>query len=96
MRATRTLSISINPVQLRQVERLARRECRTMSELVREALRRYEDQQRLERVNDALLAALRAVQEDARRSGASRLSRRQVAAEISAVRRQNSGRAPAR
>ncbi len=67
-----------------------------MSELVREALRRYQDQQRLEGVNDALLAALRAVQEDAQRSGAARLSRRQLGAEISAVRRQNSGRAPAR
>jgi metal-responsive CopG/Arc/MetJ family transcriptional regulator len=95
MRATRTLSISINPVQLRQVERLARRECRTMSELVREALRRYQDQQRLEGVNDALLAALRAVQEDAQRSGAARLSRRQLAAEIRAVRRQRGARQPA-
>src|ERR1019366_6229840 len=42
MRATRTISISLPPAQLRTVERIARKENRTMSELVREALRQYE------------------------------------------------------
>lgn len=95
MRVTQTLSISISPAQLREVERLARKEHRTRSELVREALRRYQDQQRLERVNTTLLAALRAVQEDARRKGTVGLSRREVRAEIAAVRHQKAARQPA-
>lgn len=42
MRTTKTISISLPPKQLKTAERIAKRENRTMSELVREALRRYE------------------------------------------------------
>jgi CopG family transcriptional regulator/antitoxin EndoAI len=41
MRTTRVLSISMPPEMLREAERLAREENRTISELVREALRCY-------------------------------------------------------
>ncbi|MGH9486107.1 MAG: ribbon-helix-helix protein, CopG family [Terriglobales bacterium] len=43
MRTSKTVSISLPPAQLRKAEQLARKESRTMSELIREALRRYEE-----------------------------------------------------
>jgi CopG family transcriptional regulator/antitoxin EndoAI len=42
MRTSKTLSITLPPEMLSRAERIAKRENRTMSELVREALRRYE------------------------------------------------------
>jgi CopG family transcriptional regulator / antitoxin EndoAI len=41
MRTTKVTSLSLPPKLLRAAERLARREGRTKSELLREALRRY-------------------------------------------------------
>jgi hypothetical protein len=75
------------PAQLRQAERLAKKENRTLSELVREALRQYQKKQESP-VNTDLIAALRAVQDDARRSGLDKLSQRAINAEISAHRRE--------
>ncbi len=48
MRSTRILSISMPEAQAKSVEQLAKAENRTMSELVREALRSYEKQKRAE------------------------------------------------
>ena len=42
MRTTKTLSITLPPDMLARAEEIARKEHRTMSELVREALRQYE------------------------------------------------------
>jgi CopG family transcriptional regulator/antitoxin EndoAI len=42
MRTTRTLSVTLPPEMLTRAEQLAKKEHRTMSELVREALRQYE------------------------------------------------------
>ena len=42
MRMSRTLSITLPPEMLARAEQLAQKESRTMSELVREALRHYE------------------------------------------------------
>ena len=42
MRTTQTLSVTLPPGMLTRAERLAKREHRTVSELVREALRHYE------------------------------------------------------
>lgn len=42
MRTSKTLSITLPPEMLARAEELARQEHRTMSELVREALRHYE------------------------------------------------------
>jgi predicted transcriptional regulator len=44
MRNTKTLSITIPPEMLSRAEALAKKENRTMSELIREALRYYERQ----------------------------------------------------
>lgn len=44
MRSTKTLSVTLPPEMLSRAEKLARKENRTMSELVREALRHYERQ----------------------------------------------------
>jgi Arc/MetJ-type ribon-helix-helix transcriptional regulator len=87
MRTSRTLSISMPPAQFRQVERLAKKENRTLSELVREALRRYQQKQESP-VGAELLAALRAVQDDARRAGLDKLPQRAIDAEVAAYRRE--------
>jgi CopG family transcriptional regulator/antitoxin EndoAI len=42
MRSTKTLSVTLPPEMLTRAEQLAKKEHRTMSELVREALRQYE------------------------------------------------------
>ena len=75
------------PNQLKQVERLARKENRTLSELVREALRQYQQKQESP-VNTDLIAALRAVQEDAKRAGLDRVSKGEIDAEITSYRRE--------
>jgi len=51
MRTTKTLSVTIPPEMLSRAEALARKEHRTMSELVREALRVYERQRWWEETN---------------------------------------------
>lgn len=51
MRSTKTLSITIPPEMLSRAEALAKKENRTMSELVREALRVYERQRWWEDTN---------------------------------------------
>ena len=42
MRSTRTLSVTLPPDMLKRAQSIAKKESRTMSELVREALRHYE------------------------------------------------------
>ena len=44
MRTTKTLSVTMPPEMLSRAEEIAKKEQRTMSELVREALRQYERQ----------------------------------------------------
>lgn len=46
MRTTEVLSITLPPPMLKEARDLARQENRTMSELVREALRQYQQQRR--------------------------------------------------
>jgi metal-responsive CopG/Arc/MetJ family transcriptional regulator len=48
MRNSRILSVSMPEAQMKAAEELAKAENRTMSELVREALRTYEKQRRAE------------------------------------------------
>jgi CopG family transcriptional regulator / antitoxin EndoAI len=48
MRSTKIISISMPEAQAKAAEELAKAENRTMSELVREALRTYEKQKRAE------------------------------------------------
>ncbi len=42
MRSTRTLSVTLPPEMLKRAQSIAKRESRTMSKLVREALRHYD------------------------------------------------------
>jgi metal-responsive CopG/Arc/MetJ family transcriptional regulator len=85
MRTTKTISVSLPPNQLKEMERAAKRENRTMSELVREAFRRYVQPP----AQPATLAeALQLVREDARQKGTNRLTQKEINAEITAYRRQ--------
>lgn len=86
MRNTKTLSISLAPMQYKMAQRLAKKQSRTMSELFREGLRRLEREDRMG-VNNELLSALRAVQDDARRAGLHKMTMREIDAEIAAARR---------
>jgi Arc/MetJ-type ribon-helix-helix transcriptional regulator len=90
MRTTKVFSITMPPSMAKQAERLARKENRTMSELMREAFRRYHQQQL--GVNTDLLSALLAVQEDAKRVGLDRLTNREINAEIAAYRVEQANR----
>jgi predicted transcriptional regulator len=51
MRTTKTLSVTLPPDMLTRAEALAKKENRTMSELVREALRYYERQRWWDQMN---------------------------------------------
>ena len=51
MRATKPITISIMPEMLEQVNRIAKEESRTRSELLREAVRRYIAEKELSRLN---------------------------------------------
>ena len=87
MRTTKTLSVSLPPAQFKRAERLAKKENRTLSELVREALRQYEQKQD-NPINYDLVAALRAVQQSARLAGLDQLTALEIDAEVTAVRQQ--------
>ena len=56
MRESKVRSFSLPPGQLRQVEARAKKEHRTMSELIREALRRYLYERDLEELRARSLA----------------------------------------
>lgn len=86
MRTTKTVSLSFPPDQLKEIQKAARRENQTLSELFRELFREYQRRQNAP-VNYDLLAALRAVQEDARGAGLDKLTMRQIDAEIGAARK---------
>lgn len=98
MRNTKVYSITMPPEMAKQAERLARKEHRTMSELMREALRRYEQPSVILNLREYIRQiaptppALRAMQEDARRKGTDKLSMAQIDREVAAVRRRHSGK----
>ena len=76
MRTTKVYSITMPPDLARKAERLAKKESRTMSELMREALRRYDQAQvSIPPVMSEVLALLRA---EARVKGLSRMSKRDI------------------
>lgn len=51
MRTSKVVSITLPPAMLANAARLAKREHRTMSELIREALRRYERDREWDELN---------------------------------------------
>ena len=87
MRTTKNLTVSLPPAVKRDMERTAKKENRTMSELVRETWRRYQLTQQAS-INFDLIAALRAVQDSAKRAGLDKLTEREINAEVIAHRRE--------
>jgi hypothetical protein len=76
----------------KQAERLAKKENRTMSELMREAFRRYQQPPVLDvreyiRQIAPTPLALQAIREEARKTGSDKLTMKQIDAEVAAVRR---------
>jgi Arc/MetJ-type ribon-helix-helix transcriptional regulator len=96
MRNTKVYSITMPPEMARQAELLARKEHRTMSELMREALRRYQQPPAILNLREYIRQiaptppAMRAMQEDARRKGTAKLSMAEIDREVAAVRRRHS------
>ena len=97
MRTTKNLTVSLPPAQLREMERTAKKENRTMSELVRETFRRYQrdEEDRRMAVDPArarrLLELKQAVDElrqESAKAGLSKLTDQQITAEVQAYRRQ--------
>lgn len=94
MRTTRVYSITMPPALAKQAEALARKENRTMSELMREALRRYQRPPVLVGLREYLrqLApsppAFAAIRQDAKRKGTDKLTMVQIDREVAAVRRE--------
>ncbi|MCX6625617.1 MAG: ribbon-helix-helix domain-containing protein [Acidobacteria bacterium] len=93
MRTTRVYSITMPPDMAKQAERLAKKENRTMSELMREAFRRYQQVAAGLDVRDSIRQiaptppALQAVRQEAKKNGSSKLTMKQIDAEVAAVRR---------
>jgi predicted DNA-binding protein len=84
MRTTKVIAITMPPEMAKQAERLAKKQNRTMSELMREAFRRYQQSEHSTAV--PLLDAIRLLQEDAWRSGL-KPTRKEIDSEIAGVRR---------
>jgi len=94
-RTTRIYSITMPPEMGKQAELLAKRESRTMSELMREAFRRYQiEQTERQLLNDPMRAKhlaefrrlLNELRQEAKQKGLDRISMRQIDAEIAAGR----------
>jgi len=86
MRTTKVLSISMSPEMARETERLAHEENRTISELIRQALRGYREDRRWQRT----LAYGRA------RARALGIKERDVVPIVRGVRRQDRSPRPAK
>jgi hypothetical protein len=101
MRTTKSLTISLPPAQLRDMERTAKRENRTLSELLRETYRRYQreeedrllaaDSVRRQRLLDLKQTVLE-LRKEARKTGVNKLTNRQINAEIEAYRQEKRGK----
>jgi hypothetical protein len=91
MRTTKNLTVSLPPAQLREMERTAKKENRTMSELVRETFRRYQREEEDRQLSADPARAKRLPQlkqlvdelrKEAVKTGASKLTTHQINAEI--------------
>ncbi len=93
MRTTENLTVSLPPAVKREMERVAKRENRTLSELVRETFRYYQkpsvDVYDLIRQIAPTAPEIRAMQEDAKRAGTDMLTMAQVQRQVRAVRNQH-------
>ena len=92
MRTTKVYSITMPPGLAKQAEALAKKENRTMSELMREALRRYQQQPMPFDLREFIRqlaptpAAFAAIRAEAKRKGSDKLSMAQIDREVAAVR----------
>ncbi|MGD1092294.1 MAG: ribbon-helix-helix domain-containing protein [Bryobacteraceae bacterium] len=90
MRTTTPLSVTLPPDMLKRAQKLASKENRTMSELIREALRRYEQTADPDKIRrQALMEFRRSLAEfrkDSRVAGTAKLTSRQIDREIAAGR----------
>ena len=95
-RTTKIYSITMPPEMGRQAEQLAKRESRTMSELMREAFRRYQIEEAERRLlsdptRSKCLVALRQLvaelRQEAKQKGLDKITMREIDAEIAAVRK---------
>ena len=76
------------PAQLRQAAALAKRENRTMSELMREALRRYMAESARDEQLEQLKMVVAALRSETKNNPAGKLSMRMIDAEIKASRQE--------
>ncbi|MSV35583.1 MAG: hypothetical protein EXQ47_08310 [Bryobacterales bacterium] len=91
MRTTKVIAITMPPAMAKDAAILAKKQNRTMSELMREAFRRYQ-QEEVFRPSSAALGALAeaiaAVREDARKAGLNKMTMKEINAEVAAYRRE--------
>ena len=98
MRTTKNLTVSLPPAQLREMERIAKKENRTMSELVRESFRRYQQPQLVFDLREYIRQiaptppAFEAIRAEAKSKGTDKLTMAQIDREVAAVRRRHAGK----
>ena len=87
MRTTKVISISLPEAQYKKAVRLAKKQNRTMSELMREALRAYETEE-LRRAEGfrRMSEIVASIQEDSKRDGTDKMTMDQINEEIAAAR----------
>jgi predicted DNA-binding protein len=91
MRTTKVIAITMPPAMAKDAAMLAKKQNRTMSELMREAFRRYQQEEAFQPSSAALRAlaeAFAAVREDARKAGLHKMTMRDINAEVAAYRRE--------
>lgn len=86
MRNTKVYSITMPPELGRQAERLAKKESRTMSELMREAFRRYQLQEATKPAT--LTEALALLRSEARAKGLDKLTKQYIDKAVAESRRE--------
>ena len=100
MRTTKVVAITMPPAMAKQAAQLAKKQNRTMSELMREAFRRYQKEDQIAPDQAALrefATAVTALREDAKKKGLHKLSMREINAEVAAYRREQAdARKPAK
>ncbi|MGO4879572.1 MAG: ribbon-helix-helix protein, CopG family [Bryobacteraceae bacterium] len=99
MGSNKVYSITLPPELAKQAAALAKKESRTVSEVMREALRHYQRRQlKLSDVREYIRLltppppAYRAIREDARRKGSDKLTALEIDREIAATRRERAGK----
>jgi predicted transcriptional regulator len=86
MRNTKVYSITMPPELAKQAERLAKKESRTMSELMREAFRRYQQQETTKPANLAEVLAL--LRSEARVKGLDQLTKQDISEAVAEARQE--------